>query len=396
MDSAAAEELTKLVRDTYEKSARKALEAIKRHDMTVSLGGGTNTRAMRLVMENAVDALMQANHYFGRVAQDRIRQITLDAVAEKLSTGQTIREMQKRLVEELTAEGMQAVIGANGRQMRVESYAAMVARTTTREATNTATIDIGEQWGYDLVKFTTHFPTCEVCAPVQGRVFSHSGKDPDFPPLGSVPGFNMGFKSIHPNCRHVLVITARHWWSDEECEKYLADAKKPVRGDTRTQEEVDRYNAAQKKNRDRWQDRRQWERYRAALGDEAPKTLNGFRNMKRADSKNWKDLQDKYRQVNRENAIIQAAKEPGGRHSGKYAYAGSWSDASVRKAAKSYAGQVLEHDAKIKHPSAYDKSWGKKTLEQQQGLLKKWQKDMDRNDELRVIMESILKERGLL
>lgn len=170
----------------------------------------------------------------------------------------------------------------------------LIARTTTHEATIAVTTDTKRQMGYDPIKFSTHYPTYEVFAPVQGHVFSVSGNDKRFPALSSVPGFDKGFKTIHPNCRYVLVITVKALWTDEGRSKYLADAGKPLRGDTRTQAEIDRYNAMQAEKRDRWQYGRQWEKYKAVMGDEAPKTFSGFRAIKRFNDR-WKALQGFYR-----------------------------------------------------------------------------------------------------
>jgi len=290
LDTAAAKQLVELVKKTYTAAEAKALA-----DIQAGPFGGLNRSAMRLIAENAVDDLVEANHYFGRHLADTIRRIGLDAIAEKLSTGQTIREARRRIIERLQANGMSTVTGGSGRQYRLDSYAELVARTTTREATNTATTSTGEQLGYDLVKFSTHYPTCEVCAPIQGRVFSISGKDRRFPALSDVPGFDKGFKTIHPNCRHVVVLTVEVLWTDAEREKYLADAKKPLRGDTRTQQEVDAYNATQAEKRDRRQDRRQYEKYKAALSDDAPGSFSAFRAIKRANGDAWDDLKRFYR-----------------------------------------------------------------------------------------------------
>lgn len=292
LDRNAASELAQLIRRAYTAAEAKALAALPGGPF-----GGLNRTAMQLVAENAVDDLINANHYFGRHMADSIRQIGLDAIAEKLSTAQTIKEAQRRIIEMIRTEGMTAMVDAAGRRHRLESYAELVARTTTREATNTATTETGRQLGYDLVKFSTHYPTCEVCAPVQGRVFSISGDDKRFPALSEVPGFDKDFKTIHPNCRHVLVVTVEALWTDEERARYLADAKKPIRGDTRTQAEVDRYNAMQAEKRARWQDRRQYEKYKAALGSYAPKTFSAFRTIKRAESKCWFELQAIYKGV---------------------------------------------------------------------------------------------------
>lgn len=290
MDKAAAEELAELVKTTYTDAEAKALA-----DIPAGPAAPLNRRAMQLIAENAVDNLTNANNYFGRHMSDRIREIGLDAVAEKISSAQTVRQAKHRIVEMLQSDGMTTVVGGSGRRYRLESYAELVARTTTREATNTATTSTAEQMGYDLVKFTMHYPTCDVCAPIQGRVFSVSGKDPRFPALSSIPGFDNGFRVLHPNCRHVLSVVVEDMLTDDEREKYLADGDKPVRGDTRSAQEVDRYNAAQAEKRDRWQDRRQWEKYKALLGDDAPTTFSGFRATKRADNDRWRLMQVDYK-----------------------------------------------------------------------------------------------------
>ncbi len=292
LDAAAAKDLAELVKKSYTAAEAKALA-----DIQAGPFGGLNRSAMQIIAENAVDQLVEANHYFGRHLADNIRQIGIDAIAEKLSTGQTIREARRRILERLQAEGMTTVTGGSGRQFRLDGYADLVARTTTREATNSATTSTGEQLGYDLVKFSEHYPTCEVCAPIQGRIFSISGKDKRFPALSDVPGFDKGFKVIHPNCRHVVVLTVEALWTDEERAQYLEDAKKPLRGDTRAQQEVDAYNAMQADKRDQRRDRRQWERYRAYLGDSAPKTLSAFRAIKRANGDRWRDMQRDYKYV---------------------------------------------------------------------------------------------------
>jgi uncharacterized protein YcbK (DUF882 family) len=81
----------------------------------------------------------------------------------------------------------------------------------------------------------------------------------------------------------------------KEQAKYLADAKKPIRGNTRGAKEVDAYNASQAKNRKLWQDRRQWERYKVTLGEKAPKTFTSFRRMKYNNSTRFDDLVKEYK-----------------------------------------------------------------------------------------------------
>ena len=260
LDAAAVKHGPFIARDGY----MAGLEAAKKV-LPSSSFAGINRLSVQLIAENLVDSLVDANHYFGRQTQDRIREIGLEAAAQKLSTGETTKEIQRRIVEQLTEEGLIGHVDARGRNIRLDSYAEMVSRTTLREATNTATVESTRSFGYDLVKMTTHYPTCAICAPLQGRVYSISGNDERFPALDDLPGFDKGFKTIHPNCRHVVTPTIEDGWSDAEREKHLQDAKTPLEGDIRDKAEVDLYNDQRASQAARWRDRRQYERYKAAL-----------------------------------------------------------------------------------------------------------------------------------
>jgi hypothetical protein len=57
------------------------------------------------------------------------------------------------------------------------------------ETTNTATVDTAPQWGNDLVKFTTHYPTCEVCAAGAGKGVSVSAGMTALPGVEQRAGF---------------------------------------------------------------------------------------------------------------------------------------------------------------------------------------------------------------
>jgi hypothetical protein len=63
------------------------------------LGGGLNRRAMPLLMQNAVDAMVSANHISPHV-QDKHPADRAGRRRGELSTGQTIRQAQSRIVEQ--------------------------------------------------------------------------------------------------------------------------------------------------------------------------------------------------------------------------------------------------------------------------------------------------------
>lgn len=115
------------------------------------------------------------------------------------------------------------------------------------------------------------------------------------------------YKAVHPNCAHRLLPYIWDQKTEQEQKTALKDAQKPFDLDPRGEAERLRYEKVQRENAERLRDRKQWERYKAVLGDEAPKTLSAFRAMKRADSERWQDLTADYRyalKIMRKDAII--------------------------------------------------------------------------------------------
>lgn len=360
--------------------------------------------AIGIIRDNLGADLTNALNFAGRIIEDDVRQAGLLAVEEKLAHGLTVKQAKQNLVSMLSEKGIYAIRTGDGKYIQLDKYAEMAIRSTQHSAVNAAGINYNEKIGNDLVYITEHYGSCPICAPYQGRVYSISGNDPRYPSLYGATPLSPVYKTFHPNCRHRILSWIESLHSAEEnaqMMEYSNRAFEPggegwTEAQTKAyQRSIDAYNKGQEVKRRLYTDRRQYERYKDVLGAEnMPKTFASYRRMKYNDSEWWDGKKAEYRAISREQSIIETAKT-GGRHSGKYLDATLWSDKSVQKAAKSYAAQVAEHTAKIENPAQYDAGWNKKTVEQKAGLLNKWQKDLDRNDELRIIMERILKDRGL-
>ena len=133
---------------------------------------------------------------------EALRQVGLHQTGLKIASGGTITDMRAAMIRELQDNGFMTVqygSGPTSRQVAIDVYASMVARSTSREAGNTARLNQLIENGYDLVIMTSHYPTCAKCAPLQGRAFSISGNDKRFPPLSVAFG---AYNNVHPNCRH--------------------------------------------------------------------------------------------------------------------------------------------------------------------------------------------------
>lgn len=249
-----------------------------------------HTSQVELLIQNAKQDLIEANMFVGRQLQDSIRQAGIEAIAQKTAQGQTVKETKKLLTQALIDQGLNGIKMRNGAMMRLDSYAELVARSTSREAQNKGMLNQMTSLGYDLVQMSTHKTSCAVCAALQGRVYSISGNDKRYPPL--TRAYNGVHANIHPRCRHVLAPYVEHLADNPENDREYSNRDFIV--DEKSQKDIDNYNKIQKEKAQLRNDRRQWEKYKLALPDQAPKTLSGFRRMKQAESLKYKELKASY------------------------------------------------------------------------------------------------------
>jgi hypothetical protein len=85
--------------------------------------------------------------------------------------------------------------------------------------------------------------------------------------------------------------------SKEELEKDMEFSNRSFDVDARTKQQIDDYNKEQANKADLNTDRHQFERYRVALGDKAPKSLAGFRRMKKANSEKYQEVVSEYKKI---------------------------------------------------------------------------------------------------
>lgn len=98
-------------------------------------------------------------------------------------------------------------IEINGRFYELKALAENLARTALHESYVQATIDECNKWDCDLMQFSRHDSPCELCAPLEGMVFSISGEDEEYPSLDDTVTVDtdkgpveVDPKAPHPNC----------------------------------------------------------------------------------------------------------------------------------------------------------------------------------------------------
>lgn len=175
----------------------------------------------------------------------------LETVINLQATGKPINAKSKDFVERLLREGVTGFIDKAGRRWRLSTYTTMVCRTTSRQAQILSVLTRDDE--QDLYQITSHGTTCRVCAPYEGRVYSKSGNDPDFPPLADAFGkivpegpneLNNTWLNIHPNCLHSIVP----WTPIGKTKKQLDEIKRfsspkinPYTRDPRSVEQISAY-----------------------------------------------------------------------------------------------------------------------------------------------------------
>ena len=273
-------------------------------DKLVSNLMGEITTANVTVMSTLQNALI------GRTEADVFRQAGLEVTASMQAAGKGAYKALPEFIQVLRREGVTAFVDKAGRNWSLHTYGSMVLRTTSRQAEVLAVLTADPE--QDLYQISSHGSTCAICAPLEGRVYSRSGTDPDFPPLASAFGkidpmgaddLTNSYLNIHPNCIHVLLPWTPAGRTPEEIEKikqFSSFKTNPPSIDPRTKKQIEAYRRKEQ-GRAKWlREYRQWERYRMTLGDKVPKTFTTFQKHKLADDEKYKTWEKQYREVNRE------------------------------------------------------------------------------------------------
>ena len=235
-----------------------------------------------------------------RLEADPFRETALKQVLRKEAAGTPWINSSQAMVQEMQNKGITAFVDKAGRKWSLQSYGNMAVRTTARQAQVAALLAADD---YDLWQIVKVGSTCKVCAALEGRVYSKSGMNPDYPPLslafGKVdPDLTNTYLNIHPNCLHSLVKYTTIGKTEKQIQKdkdFSNPEKNPIDRDPRTKKQIAAYREKERNRRRLLADMRQHKEYSAALGKEVPKDFDKFREMKYNKKEKWKAIQQSYR-----------------------------------------------------------------------------------------------------
>lgn len=204
----------------------------------------------------------------------------------------------QRVAESFTKEGMTSFITIDNRQLPLDFYSEVVARTNLKKANIDGALSRYKENGIQYVTVAGGTPTCHECAAYRGIVFSLVEGDPDFPylPPNTFP--------LHPNCNCSLepyVITYKTQ-KEIDAAKNKASTFNPDK-DTRSKSQKEAYERQQSFNRQANAEKKQFMEWNATLGAENYKTLGAFRRAKRSNSLRFQGLQSEFRSLRMTKSI---------------------------------------------------------------------------------------------
>jgi hypothetical protein len=199
---------------------------------------------------------MHSEYVIGRREADMIRSRTLATVAMNEARGGAMVNAQKELVTTLMRDGLTAFVDRSGRKWTLGNYCEMAVRTTSRQSLNHGELfDDPEQ---DLYIIVNRHSNCPICSKYEGRVYSRSGTNPNYPALAEAFSAidNNGFKTldnsylvIHPNCRHTIKPwnELTHTKAEIEAARRKSNpATNPFDIDPRSEKQIEEYKKRQK------------------------------------------------------------------------------------------------------------------------------------------------------
>ena len=246
----------------------------------------------------------------GRTEADRFRMLTLEEVARLEAEGKGWNTIQREMAAKLQAQGITCFVDKAGRKWGLTQYCSMATRTTQRQAQVAAALT-ADDW--DLWQISKIGSTCPLCSTYEGRVYSKSGTDPDYPPLTMAFGkmdpagmndLSNSYLNIHPNCLHSLVRYTTAGKTDEQIQRdkdFSSFEKRPANVDYRTKKQQEAYRQKEAERAAFRRDMKQFNKYKAALGKDIP-GFEAFRKNKINNTPKYQEWESKYKSFREKGA----------------------------------------------------------------------------------------------
>ena len=255
-------------------------------------------------------------YQIARLDSDIYRQTAATTVAYTEALGKGAFYAGQSMEAAIRNHGITGFVDKRGRQWNLTDYCSMATRTTAHQAEVSAVLTRDDHDLYQIVKIGS---TCPICAPLEGRVYSKSGMNPNYPPLSLAFGkidpnggddLSNTFLTIHPQCLHSLVRYTEAGKTDKQIQKmrdFSNPETNPLDVDPRSKKQIEAYQTKERNRAQLRNDIKQMHNYRDVLGSEVPKDITRFRKLKYEQPDKWAEIKSEYRKTL--NAMNKAAEE---------------------------------------------------------------------------------------
>ncbi len=93
----------------------------------------------------------------------------------------TRKRLSQKMLDDFAEKGIQSITYKNGRRVSIEAYAEMVGRTMSGHAAVQAALNRFQEYGYNLVRVSSHFRACPLCVPWEGKIL-YTGMPGEYTP----------------------------------------------------------------------------------------------------------------------------------------------------------------------------------------------------------------------
>lgn len=242
----------------------------------------------------------------GRTESDIFREVGLTQAIESMAVGRGAMTTTEEVIRSLNEAGITAFVDKAGREWSLRSYGNMAVRTTVRQAQVSALLTEDD---HDLYQVIWHYAPCRLCATYAGRVYSKSGKNPNYPPLAMAFGkidpagpneLANSFLNIHPSCLCTLARYTEAGKTEKQIEQMRERSsfeKHPADVDPRSKREIEAYRTKERNRAKLLAEQKQWMRYKEAGVPGVPQTFQTFQKHKRLDDEKYREWLAGYRKV---------------------------------------------------------------------------------------------------
>lgn len=258
--------------------------------------------ANKVSKENVAEIQRIRNEYvIGRREDDKLREEAIKAQISKEAKGSGAAKAAREMFESLKRNGVSAFTDRGGRRWSLSNYCIMSTRTTSRQSAN-----FGEVFAvpeHDLYYIVPHGSSCPICSKFEGRVYSRSGKNPNYPPLSKAfskidpngtDDLENTYMTIHPNCRHTIIRYIERAQSPKQIEEMRKKSNASFDIDTRTEEQIREYKERERVAAIHSAAVREYQQMLPVLGMKVLGPFPVFERHKQNNDAAYKELRKKY------------------------------------------------------------------------------------------------------